>query len=97
MSCTERPSGKKQSCSEVPGERMSSSSRRSAAAVTADEWAVPVSTVNGFSTNWGGLIEGETGSDSVDGFWNSKTTLVRDCFLCFSSLDDSDGLCGSCG
>jgi hypothetical protein len=60
---------------------MDSSSGRSALAVAGDDWAVPVSTVNGSSVNWGGLVEGEIGNESVYGFWNSKTTLVEDCFL----------------
>ena len=54
--------------------------------MTGDEWAVAVSTANGSSDNGGGFITEEMGSDSVDGFWTSKTKLVDDRFLLCLSI-----------
>jgi len=61
--------------------------------VTGDEWAVAESKANGSPVICGGLVEEERGSESVDGFWTLKTTLVDDCFLRFPSM--GGGLRGS--
>jgi hypothetical protein len=55
-----------------------------------DGFAVADSIASG-SSAIGLAIEGEIGSDSVDGFWTSTTKLVRETSLRISSIGEGLG------